>query len=257
VDVPMNPNLMTIYGGESIQSIRCLMRRACFYKTTGNNGNTTSQATGYYNTFARRPAFYGYDPNGFGTASSSLGGANYNFNFVNNTPMTYWAPCFVGERGSVNYDINFISGQNTNLDSMALSRYPYAVTRTSDVTSVSLASLATNGSAGYWGLQVNQFIGKAGMALTTQKTQAGLQVNVPMYSRFRFYSTYPLDRRLGVSNDESSIDNMMLSYKFIPLAGDNPKNTFVDFYVSAGIDYQLLFFVNVPSFWQFAIPNTV
>lgn len=247
MEIRHNPNLHKIFAGECVKSLRTLFRRRGFYRSL--NFNTVATGTTYQaiSTIARRPAFYGYDANGFNDAQRILAAGNYGFNYVNSPLQCLFEPCFVGMRGSQNYEIN-ANNSNFPLDTLAVSRFGSAVTPNSYDDNLFTTSTLQDYRMNI-AMRGGRYLGKTGCALTNTRTQTGLQVQVPMYSRLRFFSTDPATRTLGDASGETSRDNMLLSFKLHTTVNMDPTNVELDLYTSIGTDYQLLHFVNVPSFW--------
>ncbi len=253
VNVQESPHLARIYCGERVNSIRALARRSTYYRSYTFATNTTATWWVTYGGFARRPYYHGYDINGYNTAVSLLGGANKKYNYVIDPIINRFRPCFVGDRGSFNYNFNVRThlGNSHFIDSLVARRIAHAVAATDDI----YTDTATSTSLNY--LDRYEYISgstsnSGGYSLTNQKTQTGLQVAVPMYSRFRFLSTLPTTARLGSSTDESNVDNLGFVIKLKPTGGFDPVNMVVDMYVQIGQDYQLLHFVNVPTMWKYS-----
>ena len=256
MEIKQNPNLHKIYNGEAVFSMRSLFRRRCYYRTITPTNDSTAEVYQFTGKISRRPSFYGYDPNGANLADELVGAGTEWFNFVNEPLQCLFEPCFVGVRGSQNYEIN-LNRAGDALDTLAVARYPTTITG-SDIFS-SVATTSTFSSIKMRAALIGgQTLGKSGTALTNMRTQTGLQVQVPMYSRFRFLGCKPDERNLGKAEDESNADNMVISFKCVPTAGQNPADVQLDLYTSIGTDYQLLHFVNVPSFWIYgSLPTAV
>lgn len=247
MEIRHNPNLHKIFNGECIRSLRSLFRRRCYYRSLNFAGNITGTTYQAISTLARRPAFYGYDVNGFNDIQRITVAGNHGFNNVNQPLQNHFEPCFVGVRGSQNYEVN-LNTSSAVIDTLAVSRFLGAVSSSSYNDNL----FTTSNTQDYrmnLAMRTGTFLGKTGVALTNTRTQTGLQVQVPMYSRHRFLSTDPLTRNLGESSEESNADNIVLSFKAQPTIDQNPENIELDLYTSIGTDYQLLHFVNVPSFW--------
>ncbi len=253
VEVKEHPHLHEIYCGERIKSLRALMRRSSYYRTVYFNSNNTGTVTYIASTQPRRPAYFGYDNNGVTQAGKIVGAAaDVPFNFTVDHLMNRWRPCFVGDRGSLNYNFN-VKAQSSAylLDSIHVNRELGTLTYASDyqldtTTATSLSIRGRNSSA------YGKNSGMQGFNLTNQKTQTGIQVTLPMYSRFRFLNTNPLYARQGSSNDESNVDNFTINAVIRPASSIDPIAIAIDEYVAIGLDYQLLFFVNVPTMWFYS-----
>lgn len=254
--IKQNPNIHKIYNGEAIFSMRSLFRRRTYYRTISPPDNSTGTQYQYNGRLTRRPLFYGFDANGSNAVNELLGLGTTYFNYVNEPLQNLFEPCFVGVRGSINYEVN-LNNAGDALDTLAVARYSDTINGTAWNTT----GFTTSTSQSYkmrTGYTNGIFLGKTGVALTNMRTQTGLQVQVPMYSRFRFLGTDPLERSIGNVEDESNSDNISLHFKCVPAAGQDPQFMSIDLYSSIGTDYQLLHFVNVPSAWIYgALPGPV
>lgn len=247
MEIKANPNLHKIFNGECIRSMRSLFRRRCYYRSLNYTGVLTGTTYQALSTIARRPAYYGFDTNGFNDVQQIAAPGTHAFNNVNEPLQNLFEPCFVGVRGSQNYEVN-LNTSAAVIDTLAVSRFLGMVSSTSFDDNIFTTSTAQDYRMNI-SMRAGTLLGKTGVALTNTRTQTGLQVQVPMYSRFRFTSTDPLTRTLGESSEETNADNMCLSFKAQTTIDQNPENIELDLYTSIGTDYQLLHFVNVPSYW--------
>lgn len=256
LEIKKNPHLHKIYNGEAIFSMRTLFRRRCYHRTISYPNNTTGTLWQAISTLPRRPLYYGFDANGLNDAQQIIGAGTAKFNYVQQPLQCLFEPCFVGVRGSQNWELN-MNHAGEALDTLALARYGDLITSTSGNAHTFTTSTDpdyTNRTA----LTASRFLAQAGCALTNMRTQTGLQVQVPMYSRLRFLGTAVAERNLGSSDDASNYDNIIAVFRCRPTASQNPLNMTLDYYTSIGTDYQLLHFVNVPNYWVYgAIPSPV
>ncbi len=259
-DVEIKPpaNLHSVYMGEKISSMRTLMRRRSFYRSLiGPDTAVASTAAIWTPLLSRKPLFTGYDSaNTVDTAQRTIGVGSTGFNYVNELVSNMFAPCFVGERGSYNYDFNCSSNAASGIDNMTVNR-TYLTTIAKSTMSVSHTSSSARLTKLYTVLDGLSYIGKNGSALVNQKTQAGLSVQVPFYSRYRFTSTNPISRYDGLAYDDSDTDNIILTINQPAIVNATTKNfdrLSYEIYCGIGTDYQLLYFVNVPSIWYYVTP---
>jgi hypothetical protein len=92
------------------------------------------------------------------------------------------------------------------------------------------------------------------MALTNQFTQAGMSVSVPNYSNCKFESTNPYAiTKPPVTNsdtyDGSCFEMVKFEIFWNGTAGPKPENMRITKYHSVGTDFNLFFFLNVPT-WR-------
>jgi hypothetical protein len=238
-----DPNLHLVYGGERVDSIRALMRRA----TLSRKQYYGTGATDTYFTFGRmnrRPLFPGYDPNGVEVAMDTIGVGTNNFNYCFNTYLNWFTACFVGSSGSVIWHLNVESDKAAG--TVTIQRTSRTITRT-DYTAASGTS-NTNMDAFVWVYMANIInSGNAGLVLTNQHTQAGVSALVPQYSRQKFLSNDPYTRVQGDTEDDTYIDNLQVITERYDVNDDHFAHTF---YVAAGTDYNCVYFLNVPTYYK-------
>lgn len=246
--------LSLIYSGEKIVSFRTLLRRSCLSRVITLPNDTTSNWLRFFSNMSRYPLYYGYDPNGVNTAVSLIAGPNAPFNFGNNIPFNILGACYVGSRGAVHWHfnmdtpeyVNTLVAKRNSFDPLTIGNY-YA-TRTA--TYVSPDQMARDLSVS------SRNPGAAGMSLVNQKTQTGLSVSVPYYSKYRLRTNAPSSRTLGVAEDDSNFDLVNVSGCFVPVIGENPRNTNLYEYFSVGTDFNFIHFLNVPPLYEVSgVPN--
>jgi len=164
--------------GECVASLRNLMRRYTLsYVYFPQSSDTTDAIVLYKSIASKFPLYYGYDPNGIHTALGLISGTNKNFNFVSTAPYHWITPCFIAQRGSMNWSFN-VDGQRP-IASIRMVRKPdtsYSAASNQVIVSATgsesyNASLYQTSDAGP---------GCGGQAITNQSTQAGLNVVLPI-----------------------------------------------------------------------------
>jgi hypothetical protein len=232
--------------GESIKSFRQLLRRQTLSVVQTFGSATTYYATGILR-FSKYPLYFGFDPAGVHVATGLLLPGPFPFNFVKNTPYNWIAPAFCAQRGSMQWTINGIHSSNTGIQSLRVLR---------DNSNINPASVSVvsgvktfRSDTPRFGV-VNYLAGSSGQALTNHRTQAGLSVQLPMQTRFRFESTRPSLSSLPSSVDGSDIDFYRIE-SFVYNA-QNPDNQFLFMYSGIGTDFGLYFFVNVPTLYKYS-----
>jgi len=247
----VDENVNLIYMGESIPTLRQLMRRSTAYMRIVNQQDWTnaSQMT-HKCVIGRSPVYPGFDPAGLHVAVGALSLVNESYNWVNWSYTTWFSNCFIGARGSYHYTIN--SSFTKELDSIR-------VCRTSKIHSAAtLSSFATRTlDSDLWrftqdfGSTEFQPTGLEGMSLTNQMSQAGLMVSVPMYSIYKFLSTSIGFRTEGNNLDNTDTDSITIDTTLQVDIDNGSKNQYHDLYVSAGTDFSLVFFLNVPHRFEY------
>nr|ULF99925.1 MAG: hypothetical protein 2 [Marnaviridae sp.] len=239
-------NEYLVHFGENILSLRQLLRR---YTHLSLNAFPSPSTAGVYGVafkrLCRMPQTPGYSPIGTENANKVIGVGTAPYNYVDFTPIAYVSNAFLATRGSLNYTFNFadntpIKSLRAVRDSSVDSTATYGVTTvtTSTINAIARAPLTSIRSGG------------AGQALTNQLTQSGLNVQFPMYSRFKFHSTNPLFADQGSPVDGSNVDSLIV-YAEYPYPGNISDSYLVNTYVGAGTDFSLHYFLNVPTLYLY------
>jgi len=251
-------NIHLVYMGETIKSLRQILRRTSLSRVSAFASNTTDRFVTLDCRRSRFPLYYGYElTNGVDTANELIGGATDKFNYVTQHPLNWVRMCFLGNRGSVRWMYNF-EGKN-EISNFRAKRIQVS-RAASDYDAVDVAGT---------GLSRDQLVrqmttlqldsGASGQSVTNQRTQTGLAVEYPMYSRFRMLSNSATENTIGFTNDESDIDTTIISANIAPLTdttGSNPINTLLYSYCSAGTDFTCLYFLNVPTLFHYSVVPT-
>jgi len=253
-----DPNTNLVYMGEHVASLRQLMRRAAAYKRIVPAENTTTE---YVMTtrviLGRQPQYPGFDTDGFDTAIGLTSAVSEPYNWANWSYATWFSCCFVGSRGSYNYFINADHLESVGSISVARATVTHSSTNFLNIDLDLPVTNSTDLIRRFCDTE-NQSIGLAGMNLTNQLTMAGVNVAVPMYSRYKFLNNSVSDRTLGSSTDESNTDSISITTITQSRTDQSQKFLTIDLYVSAGTDFNLIFFLNVPVFYSYdTLPTEV
>jgi len=251
------PSQMRINYGEIIKSLRVLLHRANFVYSQQQTG--TSTYSSLVSTFGKLPPYYGFDPNGIHVANRTVGVGTSPFNYTKTNPVNWILPCFVGYRGSGvwTFNCNSLTGNTVHYDDIRVVREPVNnMVWDDDVLS---SGSVTSSSTTPHNELITSLNTSGGMALTTQKTQAGLSVLCPNYNLFKFNSTAPGNTTVaptGVTTQDGSADDTF--YLSVSSTTGAINSLRIDKYWHAGPDFQPLFFLNVPSYYlQPAVPTPV
>jgi hypothetical protein len=251
-----------VFMGEVFRSVRQLIHRAVFstvipLDTHANNAQVTAFS------FPR----LGFYP---GPGTSSVPWQTVNANplvFCNTTPVQWLSICFVGQRGSMNYHLAAEgSDPVTTIDNFTVTRGsssnftptylgPQIYNKSTLVGSFSTSTYATL-------LNTPQGIG--GTAYTQKSTNAGLQINAPMYSNVRMVPCNPnyylqqtttggtIPDYFGLANDNLVVVVNTCNSTTTGSATNIPR---IRIFTSAGPDYNVFFFVNVPTVFRLPLPS--
>jgi hypothetical protein len=255
---PPAMNMPERYGlnfGECVSSLRTLLHRASVIDIVPMTAAATG-TTGYFQkTFHRMPYTPGYDPSmPVTTAPNSVAiGSSSPYSFNNMHIMPYVASPFVGYRGSTNVYVTPVVDRYGSLDDARVSRvtttgrtfaaYTYGLFQT-------VSAYGASASAQARALDVTSLPpGPAGMATTSNRTNATLTFNLPDYNGFNFSLVNPSTYLSGSASDGT--DRQGASYQATfrsTVASDN--NQQVAMFVSeasAGPDFTCLYFLCVPT----------
>jgi hypothetical protein len=244
--------------GEAIFSIRQVIRRMCFHRyqpmsTTNSDGICIHSQVLYRFPWAR-----GYDPSGQDSAHGVLTPASlFNYNFVNESFLSYFAKMYVAHRGSVNWMFNPQNNGKTPFPSFRVSKQPLAVgtvvatNRLNDSTSASLnarivATATTRGDGG--------------AALMNGQIEPSVPVTVPNQTYSRFMINNPNYYTTPVIDDGGVRDMFRIDIVYNPnpyYNGSHPNyNVGYEMYVGAGTDMTFLYFLNVPVLYHYTQSTT-
>lgn len=241
--------------GERIVSMRELLHRQskCWTQSARKASDWSGQLLIVTIPFQRLPREYGYATLGWESGESVLvPGTFANFNYVRNHPVNWVTGCFLGYKGSMNYNFNAINldvkGQRS-VPSVSVAKVAYASSGQNFPRQVAIVNTKSTAELAKL-LNCNPDIdrsGATGMALTNQVTQAGLAVNLPYYSRSRFLiNDLPSTYSLTAAGDEKNLDWFELTLKRGAIAGTADIDLSVDIMCGTGPDFNLIFFINCP-----------
>jgi hypothetical protein len=240
--------------GESIQSLRQVLRRTTYSRsTTHENLTPTAVMNLLGGRMSRYPLYNGYDPNGIHDCIVAAVPGKYNF--VKNIPFNWLGACFVGSRGAVHWHIN--SSNPTNITKLLVDRVQETLV-VADYEGIESSYLAAvNRSAKSRSNSVNNTNSFEGISLTDQKTQASLGVSLPYYSKLRMRDNSAQYRTLGsldTFGPKTTKDSFKVLNEVSPAAGANPLWINTHFYFSIGTDFNFVFFLNVPTVLASTVP---
>ncbi len=251
---PRPSELLVVNFGEDIRSMRTLMRRTSLHMVEGSRTNLTAglSTTYFIITQIRKnlyPLFYGYDPNSDYTLQGTVGPSTAG-NKCFETPYTFMAPLFVGQRGSMHYSYNNISQDSFTNYLVQRHNEPFTTTGVVNLTTEFNSTVVMPNAIN------NYFAGITGQALENERTQTGLQFTVPFMNKFRFCSTSPADRTAGANYDDTENNNYVVSMMRTQhvSSGDSIKyGGVVAEYHSIGVDYTPLWFLSTTKRWLYSV----
>jgi len=248
----VDSNVNLVYMGETIKSFRELMQRCNHSITWGEViSNSITQVKSVWSN--RRPLYRGFDPQGVHQAVGNQSALTEQFNFVTTSPYHLITSCFLGERGSITWKVNndalaptSITLSRSNRLLVASGYNPKTPTNHYTVTDTSWysANVALFNETNF------------GMSLTNQRTNTGVSVNIPMYSKYTMLETKPSARTLGLYpyTTQDSFHTSWVSQEFDTTT---PGVGSISFYFQCGPDHSLVYFNNVPSLYIYNNPTPV
>lgn len=260
-DAPSSPPSTTylLYHGEVVKSLRTLFRRTNYYTTIllPDSSGSSALGTTQFSRLPRYPSYPGFTSNGY-TSANKLTTGTTGYNYVRWHPMTYISQCFLGCRGAVNYRANV----NCDLDVVNFRALRSNVATSTTLTTGNYSNFSstntTTNKTAYIALQSNNLDG-SGVSVTNTKTNAGLNISAPFYSKYKFRTTAAGSTNLGSATDDSNLDWIQFMVDYNPAAGlaARLKNSAFQLYVGAGTDFSPIFFVNVPTLYLYnSLPTT-
>lgn len=269
--------------GERTSSIRQLLHRTVCYGlfprlVTQGQGFTTDPAMWMSTAlFPKVPRSYGYDDLGISWTLNIVGEeASKRANFVYETPTDAFTNCFAGYRGSVNWHATPIMHDMNDQPLLSIGRHPKGHLVTSAPTPTGdphLFALGANmlqvvSTDTYPTDMAKKFVGETltasggrinnvdrglgGMSLGHTKIQPFVSVNIPQYSGVRFQPAWIKQRDLITSSDRIYDSFRVDNTQF----GGMERNRYMTLYTSAGVDFNLFYFVCVPPLWLYTMPDT-
>lgn len=280
-DALANEVLVTAYTvGERISSIRQLLHRTVCYGlfpriNTTQQGLTSNLALWMTQSiFPKVPRCWGYDPTGgiYQTYGIVIPATVSRSNRVYETPTDAFTNCFAGYRGSVNWHVAPLQENADDLPLMSISRAPgthslNAGGYTAANFSQPINMLQTVSTKAYPGDLASEFAGTTvtgiggrianvdhglgGLSLANTRTQPYISVNIPQYGNTRFQNAW-IGHRDALDTDTFRDCFTVTSVQRIATA----YNRYYTMYTSAGVDYNLFYFICCPLLWNYDMPAT-
>lgn len=234
--------------GERIVSLRQLLKRTQFVYSLSNGSNYNNYLLlklGLY----RIPPTYGYDSHGLGEATSIAASGTKGFNWTKINPMTWLLPCFVGQRGSVNYSL-CATDREKAFCKVSVSRQCFKSVPQIYENVIAYSSPAL---ADYEFRNINlNLASTAGSTVQLGHTNQGLEFQMPNMNMFKFQNTKPTNATTPSTLDFSDRDT------FLAFATGHPSTNegVLEVYCGAGPDFNLLYFINCPPVFKYGVVPT-
>jgi len=234
--------------GEDVKSLRTLLRRSSLSVIMRPTTFAANRIGLWRYRFSKYPTMPGYDPNGIFQAVGIVVAANFTYNWSFMTPYNWVSAAFAAQRGSMIW--TFATDQN-GTPSVGDTIRVYRDVGTSGAANVSAFISGTPASLNQYAAwsAANMQPGSGGQTLTLFRTNAGLQVSLPNYTRFRYMSTIPTNASTLASVDGQDIDAYAL--EIYANQSNLLANISIQMHEGAGTDFGLYYFINVPTFYWY------
>lgn len=232
--------------GERITSLRQLLRRSTFIEARQFPTLAVKDIWCVGEHMPRFPRTYGYDVYGIDLSPSQFSTTAKPFSNVKTNPIAWVMSAFVAVRGSINWTLNF-DGQGVALGNVTVSR---DVLDTTPPHYTQNSGTATTDGSGFSATAYSYMNDcTSGAIISNQITQAGINVQVPMYDSLLFESAdVTLTNRGAIDN----VNYNDFSYNITSsLGGTSLNNTRVYKYAGIGTDFNLHYFLHTPAVYQY------
>lgn len=242
----VDPNKYLVTYGETISSVRTLLRRSVLADTIPLESLATGNNSDYVvirYDMNKYPVPPGLNPNGASTTSdTSFPTTSYSYTKM--TPWNWMQSCFVGCRGSMQWRFNVNANGSSPVESVKLVRG----LGTLSSNRATLYGTVNNNTSSYYADFFNrhQDGGLSGISLTNQRTQAGLSTELNMFNQNRFVSCSNFNTTLGLAVDNSDRETYTLALTFANNGRNDIAGTTIERYVSIGTDFNFFFYLNAP-----------
>lgn len=258
--------LGAITTGETIASFRPLLHRTHYILTQGIGGGTNTTIKGLlttYNVYSRIPPGLGRSSTGYNLANVTT---SVPYNFCMNNPLDWITDCFVGVRGSVNAHVNVnpAPASVSSIGTIAISRNYGPTSLGAFRNTNGVTNVYSMGTSPYGGmaraLTRGDYNSGAGVTITNPATQTAVSANIPQYWPTRFIQAFHTKRGVDPKSNTLVNDNFSVCTRGVSLVTDSDSPTTwptIDLFQSAGVDYQLVFYLCTPRVFAGTVPAAV
>jgi hypothetical protein len=241
--------------GEVVRSLRPLIRRTCYatpvnFVVTGSTGYTSLDFDHY-----KIPPYPGFDPAGLFTVTSIVSIGTKTYNWGSMSLLQWLLPAFVGYRGSTFWYYN-PHGQTISTNNLLVTRMPNNASN----AAISVTNSLSATQSGRAQLQMKENT-QSGTSLCNPRVAAGSGISVPMQSQYLMHSTDPQYATTPSVYDNAYADAVNVAMSdaagLIPVTSTTLAPA-LDTYCGAGTDFNMHFFLNVPTvYYNATIPIPV
>lgn len=249
-----DPHRFSSNMGESVRSLRQLLRRSYLNEVWEMSSDTVNQLALLSHTQTKFPLCYGYDPAGPWTAKGLIATTtDKNFSYTFNTAYNWIAPCFAGVRGSMIWHYNLVnqSAGTFAQTTIKVVRDPKGVSGSTGRRYYTQAVKNNINDASFW---LKHMLGTGGgAAITNTVTNAGLSVSMPNYSHALMLSTRAECAMSPQTDIQTASDEDFATLEVLlhPGQGQSTRGVTIEKYCAAGTDLSLNYFVNVPVWYSY------
>ncbi len=249
-------HLYLTYMGERVASLRVLLRRQCKVFTHAPPAESTSDYIVKSLSMPRIPSLLGYDSQGLNNVKTIVvPGMDTYFNWTLPNFLSYVAPAFRGNRGSVNWSCVFDVGYGGNfLKYFTVVRNKYITQPTSGYSSATMGTVSANNK---WWYQNSRTSG-AGALVATGPTANAANWQMPFYSKWKFTFNDPANVNDSQQTEFTTNDTFTCEWSNSGSYGASANSAKFHFYAGAGTDFDLMYFLHVPTYGVLStlpIPN--
>nr|WPR17992.1 MAG: capsid protein [Chemarfal virus 26] len=250
--VPLETKRGLMNYGETVRSLRVLMRRATPTMPFVYPDDSTAGLRRFETVNRKIPPYPGFDP---GAIYSGVGkintAANFPYTWAAMSAMQYVNLAFIGYRGSTIWhyapSVSYTTTTRPNLRAVRVNNSNSPLSCTTYVAPLSATNENTNA------LATLQEYGQTGMVITPIDVAAGTGVVVPNQARYLFQSTNPANATAGGTQDDSQYDAILTTIDVPSNYAATPSTSNVNYtsaYCGAGTDFTCIFFINTPALYK-------
>lgn len=252
------PELNLIYHGETVKSLRTLLRRAQYLRTQliSNGVNVSFNILARETQFSRYPMSPGFDPLGINTANRVLAAGTAPYNWVQYTPISLLGSCFLGTRGSIIWYVEAMRGDPNTEIRIGRPGNTLVLTAASYTTPFNLGAIpgSANGVPRTDAISGSSTMG--GQDVTKLDRLPAISMCAPYYSLYKFRNSSHNDAVLGSTVDFTTADKLTLRERTMPRVNiaqnaEWANSTQYAYYCSAGPDFSFIFFLCVPTLYLY------
>lgn len=229
--------------GESVVSFRTLLKRYNYSRiqrfVIAEGAEDNGLFTKYTSLMSRWPLARGLMDDGINDYVAGPG------NVSKNTLFNYLQGAFVGMRGSSRWKFN--TATDTALFEKMVARRDAVLTKAKYNQRENIGYTITQSQDELAFNALPDFC-NAGYTLTNPKTQEGVEVDAPMYSRYRFISASPYSIPIGMVSQGTNKDALQI--QFHSVENQHFDRTIITEHHAVGDDFSFFFFLQTPVWYR-------